>query len=286
MQGRNTQHFYTRLPSNNIPLSDLLIEDHLFYNVPDTWHVIITDIKNSTSAVQNSLHETVNLIATGSIVAVLNVAHKSNILVPFFFGGDGATFIVPESVMAAAMNALLLHQENTMTNFNLVLRVGTVPVKQIYENGHELKITKFKSSKIFSIPVLLGEGLDYAEKLIKDEEYLFSTPLSRESELDLAGMQCRWDKIDPPETDHEVITLLVVAGTGFKQSEAFRKVVLHLDEIYGTPEKRQPISVSKLKLKTTFSRLAIDVQVRLGHIDFIDQLKIWLTSFRIPLFPD
>ena len=70
----------------------LLIEDHQFYNIPDTWHVIIIDIKNSTSAVQNYLHKTVNLIATGSIVAVLNVAHKSNILVPFFFGGDGAKY--------------------------------------------------------------------------------------------------------------------------------------------------------------------------------------------------
>jgi len=266
------------LPSNNIPLAELLIEDHLFYKVPDNWHVIITDIKNSTSAVQNNLDETVNLIATGSIVAVLNVAHKSNIVVPFFFGGDGATFIVPEAVMSTAMNALLLHQDNTMKNFNLVLRVGTVPVTEIYGQGQELKIAKFKSSEIFSIPILLGDGLAYAEKQIKGEEYEFSSRNPSNNELDLAGMQCRRDKIDPPETDHEVVSLLVLASEGFMQSEVFRKVILHIDEIYGTPEKRQPISVAKLILRSTFTRLGMEVKARLGHIDFIDQLKTWLTT--------
>ena len=242
MQARNTDHFYTRLPSNNIALSDLLTEDHLFYAVPSNWHVIITDIKNSTSAVENNQHETVNFIATGSIVAVLNIAHRLDILVPFFFGGDGATFIVPEIVMHLAINALLIHSENTMSNFNLTLRVGTVPVKDLYNQSHELKIAKFKSSDIFSIPVLLGDGLDYAEKQIKGENYERPTLFFPIGELDLVGMQCRWDKIDPPQTDQEVVTLLVLAGSGYRQSEVFKRVIHHLDKIYGVPEKRQPIS--------------------------------------------
>ena len=91
--------FYTRLPVNQISLSDLLMEEHLFFKVPANWHVLITDVKGSTAAVANGLHETVNLVATGSIVAVLNIAFKENLTVPFFFGGDGATFIVPPSIV-------------------------------------------------------------------------------------------------------------------------------------------------------------------------------------------
>ena len=68
MEPANNDLFFSRLPVNEIPLSDLLTEQHLFYNVPSTWHVVITDIKNSTGAVQKGLHETVNLVATGSIV--------------------------------------------------------------------------------------------------------------------------------------------------------------------------------------------------------------------------
>ena len=44
--------FYTRLPVNQISLSDLLMEEHLFFKVPDNWHVVITDVKKSTLAVR------------------------------------------------------------------------------------------------------------------------------------------------------------------------------------------------------------------------------------------
>ena len=71
--------FYSRLPVNQISLSELLMEQHLFYTVPESWHVLITDVKKSTMAVADGLHETVNLVATGSIVAVLNIAHKKNL---------------------------------------------------------------------------------------------------------------------------------------------------------------------------------------------------------------
>src|SRR5450432_1769980 len=102
----NNDLFYSRLPVNEIPLADLLTEEHLFYKVPENWFVVITDIKNSTLAIQQGLHETVNLVATGSIVAVLNIAYRAGLSVPFFFGGDGATFILPPSILDAAMQAL------------------------------------------------------------------------------------------------------------------------------------------------------------------------------------
>src|SRR5450432_2982010 len=170
----NNDLFYSRLPVNEIPLSDLLTEEHLFFKIPGNWHVVITDVKNSTLAIQQGLHETINLIATGSIVAVLNIAYKANLLVPFFFGGDGATFIIPPSILDSTMQALLIHKENTQRNYNLSLRVGNMHVAEIYQKGQELKISKFKTSAVFSIPVLLGNGLAFAEKIIKCEDYIFS----------------------------------------------------------------------------------------------------------------
>src|SRR5258705_6116057 len=113
MEPVKNDHFYLRLPVNEISLSDLLTEDHLFYKIPANWHVVITDVKNSTAAVQNGLHETINLIATASIVAVLNIIYKANLTVPFFFGGDGATFIIPPTHLEIAMRALQKHKENT-----------------------------------------------------------------------------------------------------------------------------------------------------------------------------
>ena len=121
----DNDQFYSRLPVNRISLSELLQEEHLFYKVPANWFVLITDVKGSTSAVQQGLHETVNLVATGSIVAVLNISFKANITIPFFFGGDGATFIVPPAVKDAALHALQLHSRQTQEQFNIILRVGS-----------------------------------------------------------------------------------------------------------------------------------------------------------------
>lgn len=276
----NNDLFYSRLPVNEIPLSDLLMEEHLFFKVPGNWQVVITDVKNSTLALQNGLHETVNLVATGSIVAVLNIVYKANLTVPFFFGGDGATFILPPGIFDASMQALLLHRENTKNSFNFDLRVGSVPVAEIYEAGHELNIGKLKTSQLFAIPVLLGEGLTYAERKIKGPDYVFADTPATEEELDLSGMQCRWDRIKPPATNFEVISLLVIARNGVKQSTAFKKVMDKVDEIYGEAQIRKPISIDKLKLKTTLAKIGLEMRVRMGGFKLFylltTRIKGWL----------
>jgi hypothetical protein len=256
--------FYSRLPVNEIPLSDLLTEDHLFFRVPDSWHVIITDVRKSTEAVANGQHETVNLVATGSIVAVLNIAYKADLSIPFFFGGDGATFIIPPSIFDAAMKALLQHQENTLKNFSLSLRVGQVPVQEIYAADQELKLTKLRASQLFSIPVMLGNGLAYAEKIIKAADYSLELDAQDADELDMTGMECRWDKIKPPASFDEVVSLLVLAQPGQNQALAFREVVKKIDAIYGDPEKRKPITVSQLKLKATVKKISREMKAKLG----------------------
>ncbi|MBW8683349.1 DUF3095 domain-containing protein [Chitinophaga rhizophila] len=274
----NNDQFYSRLPVNRIPLSELLTEAHLFYHVPEDWHVIITDIRGSTAVVQSGLHETVNLVATGSIVAVLNISFRANITVPFFFGGDGATFIVPASIKDTAIKALLLYKKNTQESFDIDLRIGTVAVRDIYAAGHTLRITKFNSSGNFHIPVILGNGLNYAEKQIKGEDYLLPGDFLPDNEVDLTGMQCRWDKIKPPESHYEVVSLIVVSTAEETQSAVFREVITHIDTIYGLPEKRQPISIPQLRLKSTFTKLGLELRARFGRKKFVEQMKTWLTN--------
>ncbi|MGM9478205.1 DUF3095 domain-containing protein [Pedobacter sp. GSP4] len=278
MMSNNEDHFYSNLPINKLPLAQLLVKSQLFKAVPVDWHVIITDIKSSTSAVNSGLHENVNLVATGSIVAVLNIAFKANIAIPFFFGGDGATFILPPSIVGDVMKSLLKYRENTRENFNLDLRTGIIAVKEIYKQGHKLHISRFSSSATFSIPIVLGDGLAYAEKVIKGDDYLLSGHDSISDELDLSGMQCRWDKIEPPENSEEVVTLIVIAQSSEQQAAVFSKVVHHLDQIYGAPDKRQPISVPKLIFKTSFNSLGKEMKHRLGKINFAALIKSWFIN--------
>jgi len=276
--------FYSRLPVNEISLSDLLTEEHLFYKVPDNWYVAITDVKKSTKAIEQGMHETVNLLATGSIVAVLNIAYKAGISIPFFFGGDGATFIIPPSILDSTIKALHKHSENTKKNYDLIMRVGIVSVADIYEEGHALSISKLRTSQLFSIPVLLGDGLTYAEQIIKGEDYLLSHQSAREDELDLTGMQCRWDRIKPPQNYDEVVSLLVIARSSEKQAVAFKKVIDKLDEIYGEPETRKPISVPMLKLKATLEKISQEMRIKFGGSRPFYLLHKWITTLLGPFY--
>ncbi|RYU92219.1 DUF3095 domain-containing protein [Mucilaginibacter terrigena] len=277
MQVANDQ-FYADLPANRVHLGELLLEEKFFVKFPDNWHVIITDIKGSTRAVFSGRHEDVNLIATGSIVTVLNIAFNLNVTIPFFFGGDGATFIVPPNIIEKVMQALALYKINTLNIFNLEIRIGTIPVEYIYAKGHHIHISKFSSSRSFSIPVVLGNGLNYAEELIKGDDAILSGHAAQTDELNLSGMQCRWDRIAKPEDKEEVVTLLVVASDGARQSGAFSKVMNKIDELYGPPPKRQPISIAQLKLKSTFSSIREEMHFRLGHIKWLELVKTWLTT--------
>ncbi len=278
IMSNNEDHFYSNLPVHKMPLHQLLIQNRLFEKVVASWYVIITDIKSSTAAVNLGLHENVNLVATGSIVAVLNIAFKANISVPFFFGGDGATFIVPPGIVDDVMKSLLKYKDNTLQNFNLELRTGIIPVAEIYKEGHSLNICRFSSAETFSIPIVLGDGLAYAEQVIKGEHYLLAGHDTASDEIDLSGMQCRWDKIEPPENSDEVVTLIVIASETEQQASVFSKVIHHLDQIYGSPEKRQPISVSKLIFKTSFNSLGKEMKHRLGKIKFFELLKSWFIN--------
>ncbi len=270
--------FYTELPINEIGLSKLFARPHLFHTLPTDWHVIITDIENSTVAISQGRHHDINMIATESIVAVLNIIYKNGLDIPFFFGGDGATFILPGSMLGEVIHALKVHSENVLKHFKLVLRVGHVTAAEVKEKGCRLFVAKARKSMLLSIPVILGDGIIYAEKKIKGADYLLSDFERLTAEVDLQGMQCRWDKIEPPEDHEEVVSLLVLAQSEVLQSDAFSKVIGLLDEIYGNVSNRKPVTVSKLKLVPSLNRIKKEVQSQMKKMLLINSLTEWLKT--------
>lgn len=279
MEIPNLNRFYSDIPAQRLRLGDLLLRSDLFYKVPDSWSIIITDIRNSTQAVFGGQHETVNLLATGSIVTVLNLAYKQKLSVPFFFGGDGATFLVPPALCDEAMGALGVFQENTLRDFGLDIRVGKVPVQTISDQGKLLRISKFHHSNAFSIPVIAGDGLLFAEQIVKGPDYPIEDFPKPGSAPDLSGMQCRWDQILPPEDKEEIVTLLVLAKDISNQSRVFSAIMNRIDAVYGNARARQPISVPKLRQKTTFGKLRAEMRVRLGKIKLLELLREKLISW-------
>ena len=271
-------HFYNRLPLHDMLLSRLLGVESAFVPVPEDWHVVVTDIKSSTHAVQTGAHDLVNLVATGSIIAALNLAYRRELRIPFFFGGDGATLILPASLLKPVMRALNEHRQNSIRNFDLDLRVGQVPVRDLYAAGQELRIAQIGLNELFFIPVVLGGGLRHAERLIKAADPADPYPEAGETDLDLEGMECRWDRVKPPEDRQEILCLLVDVCDDRRQAAVFQQVLAHIDEVFGPYASRQPISTKRLRLKATLAKIETEMRVRMGRFHFGYLLRVWLQT--------
>lgn len=270
-------NFYELLRTHRGQVAQLLGRNELFSAVPEDWHVVVTDISGSSVAVAAGLHKTVNLIATGSIVCVLNISRKHNIVIPFFFGGDGATFLIPNSLVAEVLGELVVYRDQVFNSFGLVLRVGNIAVSQIYAAGQKLRIAKYRKSSKLVLPMVTGNGLNYAEILIKGSDALIADKTSGHLEVDLSGLQCRWDQFAPPIDTNEILTLLVSAVKDNDQGPIFGKVLNELDQIYGFPHERQPISESRLKITSIFWNVRITLLTRTGSLKWYNVLKEWLS---------
>ena len=271
-----TSQFFVRLPVHTMRLSDLFGHEAHFELVPPDWHVIVTDIKNSTRAFEAGRHEEINLIATGCIISTLNLAYTANIRIPFFFGGDGATLLVPPELTDEALRALHVHRANTLDSFGLDLRVGAVRIDELAGTGHEVRIARFQVSEELSIPVVLGTGLIEAERKIKEMNDSLSAENILETDLNLEGMECRWDKVKPEGSASEVVSLIISTSERIQQTTAFKRVIECIDQIYGPYSSRNPVSPSQLKLDTSVQKLALETRTKLGHMDWLHLSKNWL----------
>ena len=77
--------------------------------------------------------------------------------------------------------------------------------------------------------------------------------------------------------DNEIVTLLVSAVHLNDQGPAFSKVLTELDNIYGIPQKRQPISESKLRINSTLRDVGMAMLLRVGTQKWYAVLKEWFS---------
>ena len=70
--------------------------------LPGDWQVVIADIRGSTKAIAEGRYKDVNMMGAACITAVLNAlkAFDPVTVVPYVFGGDGATLAVPSFAVA------------------------------------------------------------------------------------------------------------------------------------------------------------------------------------------
>ncbi|MGB3591898.1 MAG: DUF3095 family protein [Nonlabens sp.] len=261
----HNSQFYSQLPRLKGELDQVIKKTSLYKDVPGNWTVIVTDIENSTIAVGEGKQQTVNLAATGSIVACLNIARSQQIDVPFFFGGDGATLIVPPQIIDECMDVLQQHSKRCRERFDFHLRVGSRLVSDLKAKGAILKIFKFERNRLHTMPIIYGDGLQLAESEIKSEKSL-EKDLRSLHILNLGGMECKWDKVKPPRKTNEVVSLIITPVDTLSQPKINSRVLQKLREIYGDDEARNPLKVSHLNMVNKLDQIKNEVKMKYNKV--------------------
>lgn len=255
--------FYQDLPS--VARITAITDPTIYHEMPDDWLIAITDVQGSTKAIESGKYKEVNGIAAATICALLNHMPE-DIDIPFVFGGDGATIVIPPTVEIQARESLIATQRLAREQFSLTLRIGIVPIADVRAGGYRVRVAKLKYSDNFYQAVFTGGGLAYADKLIKapDTAHHYATRdnPSTPYEADFSGYECRWNEI--PSQYDETVSLLVQAMGGSEASNQriYGEVLNKLELIYGDEVTRNPLAVAQMRPSFNPSAYSVETRIR------------------------
>lgn len=291
----SSEYFYQNLPSFSQFCSTAIAADN-FVSVPDDWYIVITDVKGSTKAIEAGRYKDVNILGACSIIAVLNIA--KDLEFPFIFGGDGASMLVPRSLLAKTKEVLLATQKLACQEFDLHLRVGVVPVSTVTAANYQVKVAKVKISKKYQQAMFSGGGLTYAEELIKNPATAEIYNLKSQENLveaDFSGLICPWQNI--PSKEGAILSLIVKATCtkAVENSLVYFEFSEYLTKLYNDENLMNPIAAENLKVTLRNEDLYSVVKVHsrfrgwwqkiwlLWKTKVWNFLFIWLMKFKVKI---
>jgi hypothetical protein len=212
----------------------------------------------------------------------LNIAGQVEI--PFVFGGDGASILIPSSLLQLAKNALISVKTLAQASFGMELRVGIVPVTEIMVES-EVNVAKLQISPNYTQAIFKGGGLTYATQLVKDSDIFringHNSDQGGEASANFTGLECRWQDI---ESKHgEILSLIILATTNQDQSDSvYRKAIAQIEQIYGSDHELNPVAPDRLNLTFNHQKLQSETKAKSQSPKWLDRqfylLKIMLEN--------
>ncbi|ADG93236.1 conserved hypothetical protein [Arcobacter nitrofigilis DSM 7299] len=233
----STNTFYREI--KEIKDFSFIMNNDNYHKVPDDWFVLVSDIVDSTKSIEEGMYKKVNFVAALTIIGILNI--DKSLEFPYIFGGDGASLIIPPTLVDKAKVVLLQTAQKAKEAFDLDLRVGIISIKEIKKRGSFIEVTKFKVTKDFTQAIVRGNGLELAEYLLKNEYKTFKIEenFTFNYTADFVGLECRWEDIKSPKD--ETSSLLIKSTNPEKSNEIYQNTLNKIDEIAGSYVQRNPI---------------------------------------------
>ena len=274
LENSDSEKFYADLPVLE-NFADITYSDN-FHIIPHDWTVIITDIIESTQAIALGRYKDINLLGACSIIVLLNIV--GDLEIPFVFGGDGACILIPKKFVTEATEALIAVQKLAQEEFDLVLRVGIVPIAAIASN-YEIQLAKLRISENYNQAIFRGGGISYATRLVKDQATtdLYSPKSdSNKAIADFSGLECRWQDI--PTRHEEILSLIifVIAPSQSQIDKLYREVISQIDRIYGKGVECHPVISENLQLAFQNKNLSPEMRVFINSKSWLKRtLYLW-----------
>jgi hypothetical protein len=251
----STERFYSELRS----FSDFsaLSDDRHYEALPHDWFVVITDVRGSTAAIAAGRYQDVNMLGAAS-VAVLGSLWRDN-GVPFVFGGDGASILVPPSRLESVKRELIRLSNLGSANYGLELRVGVVPMSQIAGQGLSIQVAKFAMGSAKPIAFMRGGGLAWADHAIKSRPDEFCVRDESAGPLgEVKDLSCRWK----PLKSRRGKVLSILARSTTNDVSIYSAVLDRLSEILGGDVLlSSPVNAENMRYKSLFSILRSEMRM-------------------------
>lgn len=261
-----TDHFYSNLEPHYASFEKILADRKNFSSIPHDWHIIVTDIVNSTFEFAKGKYKELNLVGSSTIATVLNIAKRNAIEVPFVYGGDGSSILVPQSILDESLRALVAVKNSVEKEFGMTLRVGAVPMRTIRDHGYDIRVAKFHVVNGYPQAIFIDSGLYQAEKLVKSNKFL-TRKHAHKIPFQFDGLTCRWDIIPPPPGYSEVLCLIVVVNNFKRHQELYKKIISKITVIYGNFANRHPINIDVVMQNMRLKSLVRESYQKYGKLD-------------------
>ena len=252
--------------------------------VPGDWWIVVADVVGSTKAIEAGAYKKVNTVGVACIAAVVNV--DRGVEMPFVFGGDGATFAVPDTLRERVIPALREAQRLARQSFELLLRVGMVRVSSLLDDGLSVRLAKIRLSPNVTQPAFSGRGWEEAERMVKDPQV---QGVLRVQEQDgpcdgsFEGFECRWQGV-PSFRDHKLALLVAALSDDAEMNLAsYREVSAQIAEIYGDISSYHPLRADRMRLSFNPRQLAHEWRVRSSELDIWGRIKYFVRMLLLNL---
>ena len=267
-------NFYHDLPALQSFTEAIETDRHV--QVPGDWWIVVADVTGSTQAIESGAYKKVNTVGAACIAAVVNVDRSVNI--PFVFGGDGATFAVPDTLRERVIPALREAQRLSRHNFDLMLRVGMVRVSTLVSNGLTVRLAKIRLSPNVTQPTFSGHGWEEAERMVKDplaEGVLRVQEHEGPCEGSFEGFECRWQGV-PSFNDHKLALLVAAVSDDARVSlDTYRKLFDRIAKTYGDISSYHPLRAERMRLSFSPGELGHEWRVRSSRLSLMGRVNYY-----------